>query len=87
MKKIKVGMWTKTLEIEIKPCPCCGNMDLYLGHESAMSWGVRCWGHGGGCGLSMVVEMSDYIGLRLKPKNVEEECLMAAVAKWNRRES
>ena len=36
-------------------CPCCGNEDLYIGHESCDTVAVVCWAHGGGCGLRMVV--------------------------------
>ena len=34
-----------------KPCPCCGNTNLYTGHLSSNVLGVCCWRYGNGCNL------------------------------------
>ena len=74
-------------KVEVKSCPCCGNGDLYLGHESFDTMAVVCWGHGGGCGLRVPVTFPEYNKKGRGLQGIEEDCLMKAVEKWNRRES
>lgn len=73
--------------MRLKPCPCCGNKNLYMGHLCATSLGVVCWAHGGGCGLSMRVEFPDKLKKPRTLKQVEHGCLRKAVKLWNRRKS
>ena len=69
----------------VKPCPCCGNKDLYLGHTSAFTLGVVCWSHGGGCGLKMEVELPERVKRGKTLQQVECDCLEQAVKLWDRR--
>lgn len=70
----------------VMPCPCCGNDDLYVGHESFDTMAVVCWAKGGGCGLRMVVDAFSGIKRGIKGlRNLEHHALRLAVKRWNRR--
>lgn len=69
-------------------CPCCGNKDLYLGHESFDTVAVVCWAHGGGCGLRMSADI--FSGLKkgiTGMTKLEHYALRLAVKRWNRRKT
>jgi hypothetical protein len=82
--KTTIGMQGKM--IEVKACPCCGNPDLYTGHNSCDTMGVSCWNIAGGCGLKLSVcveetwEESGYV-----METAEALALKLAVKRWNRR--
>ena len=83
MKNYRIG----NVEVQLKPCPCCGNRDLYIGHESCDTMAVVCWGHGGGCGLRLPVCYPDTLKKAKTLEQVSEDCLMKAAKLWNRRVS
>ena len=68
----------------VKACPCCGNENLYLGHQTCDAMAVICWGYGGGCGLRMVAHFPDRSRAG-SLKRLEEKVLDEAVKRWNRR--
>ena len=82
-------MSDENLRVRLKPvvlpCPCCGNKNLYIGHESSDTFAVVCWAHGGGCGLRMIVRLPDTMGKAKTLTQVEHGCMRKAVRLWNRR--
>ena len=73
----------------LKPCPFCGNTNLYAGPNDAHSYGIQCVifeKDAGWCGAKIKVDLPGYW-----PKGVEGMqalyvwCLNKAVRKWNRR--
>lgn len=76
--------------MKLKPCPCCGNANLYKGHINATTMGVECMditNAGWGCGLSLGVGFTS--GVEMKrgegfPK-YKSRLLAEAVKRWNRR--
>lgn len=84
------GERARTYKVEAKPCPCCGNENLDIGVQAAMTMGIRCARYPitgpGGCGLRITREYPEY-----RPKNCKtcyamekmliEECLKV----WNTR--
>ena len=72
--------------MKLKPCPFCGNENLYTGHNDGTSMQVCCWKVDGGCGARMKEEY---------PVNMPKSCktlddvarfsLKKAATRWNRR--
>jgi len=72
--------------MKLKPCPCCGNTNLFVGCETSSSMAVVCWSYEGGCGLRMYVNWMDRIGKSKKTfKQLQHEALREAVRRWNKR--
>ena len=44
---------------QIKPCPCCGNKNLYAGKLNAAKVGICCLKDLGGCGLELGIDYDD----------------------------
>lgn len=69
-----------------QPCPCCGNKNLYTGHESASSMGVECMQAMGGCGLRVSRTLPDVMPPGVKSlKALDAHLLARAIKAWNRR--
>lgn len=82
----------KTKIPSLKPCPCCGNKKLYIGHLMAMVLGVKCE-RPRGCGLEVGRQIPDRWPAKLKsPKDpdgwmrlLDAYTLKQAIKVWNRR--
>ena len=70
-----------------RPCPCCGNENLYVGHESSDEMAVVCWRYGGGCGLRMVVPYPDELRKARSMLVLDGELKKKAIRLWNRRKA
>lgn len=77
--------------MNVKPCPCCGNTDLYTACLGAMRFGVKCLsfddkGNISGCGLEMGKTIPDRRPKGCKTlKDTENWTLRQAIAAWNKR--
>lgn len=75
-----------------KPCPCCGNAELYTGHLDGTSMGVKCmrWvpktSQIKGCGLRLKVNYPEYMPRGISSLKALDAYLLAeAVKRWDRR--
>lgn len=84
-------MARKPKTLPLKPCPCCGGTDLWVGVMSATSQGVQC--RADGCRLSLSVPV-DFNAEGKTPKNetwavtwrrMLTRTVQAAVDRWNAR--
>jgi hypothetical protein len=69
-----------------KPCPFCGNPNVYKGITSAITYGVRCQAFTGGCGAELSVEMPDETPEFLQGCTAKEfhlACIGEAIKLWN----
>lgn len=76
--------------IKPKPCPCCGNKKLYIGHLSAMALGVKCERYFGGCGLEicrnlMYDKIPSIISKNADFKAIDKYLTDLAIKAWNNR--
>lgn len=72
--------------MKLKPCPFCGNADLFTGTTSFLNQGVQCERYRGGCGAQMHGEIPDVRPEGCKTlADVEEHTLKKVVKRWNRR--
>ena len=76
---------SKTVKLDLDPCPCCGNTNLFVGAESSDTVAVVCWAYGKGCGLRMLVPYPDKMGRHKNLEALKESLARTAVRKWNRR--
>lgn len=65
-------------KVYVKPCPCCGGDDIYLGFHSAISMGVNCRD----CGLNVHRTFPDGWSAKV---DIELVTLRKAAVVWNRR--
>lgn len=73
-----------------KPCPCCGNQNLYTGHLEATQLGVWCFGMVEGkligCGLQIHRSVPETWPKGVQTlKQLDAYLLEKAVAAWNKR--
>lgn len=72
--------------MDVKPCPLCGNDQIYQGHTCAQSMGVICFD----CHLELANPIPNEI-IKVKTtmqeaiKDLEEKTLEEAIRMWNRR--
>lgn len=68
------------------PCPCCGNVDLYVGVTASCQMGVECNRAQGGCGLSIHRRYPEKMPRGIKTlKELDRMLLLGAIKAWNRR--
>lgn len=84
----------KYKNVEVLPCPFCGNEDVRVGAKSCLSWGVTCT-----CGASVELTMPNkYTKAEKEELNNLEKILslnwdeamhylhsLQAIEKWNKR--
>lgn len=67
----------------IKPCPFCGSSNLFVGEQSAVTWGVECQECDAKIEAAMpekVPHDSELLG------DVQQATLDKAILRWNRRD-
>lgn len=81
-------MKRRQIEVQVKPCPCCGLDEPDVGVISAQSYGVKC--HGCGLSLSMYTPDKWPKGVYKKSLSGEENIMRLhewvvnqAVIAWN----
>ena len=80
-----------------KPCPLCGNNDLYVGPMSCNTQGVQCMfknekGQIKGCRLKIerpypvyIPENTKHMSIEERWQEVEKRTLLKAIKAWNKR--
>ncbi len=81
----------RKIQVDVRPCPCCGHAKVEASIQSATTYGVRC----PDCGLKMERSMPDKWPRGLWKKdlsetanwsNLAEFTLRKAVEAWNNRD-
>lgn len=64
--------------LELKPCPCCGGVNLYVGAVDVLSYGIKC----NACGIKVSRGIPDRAP---KGKDFVTFTLESAAMAWNKR--